>query len=143
VKTTGDRLRELRTSRNLSQAQVAEYLGIKPSTYCKYETDENRPVRKLKELSELFHVPADYIMCLSDNPFVQLMKPDNNSALGRAVAKAKQSYYHDPKVSAIVDELKNRPGMRILFDASRDLSEEDIRFVVQLVERMKRGKSDE
>jgi repressor LexA len=88
VKTTGDRLRELRTSRNLSQAQVAEYLGIKPSTYCKYETDENRPVRKLKELSELFHVPADYIMCLSDNPFVQLLKSDNNSALGRTVMEA-------------------------------------------------------
>jgi len=143
MRTTGERLRHLRENRNLSQAEVADAIHVERTTYAKYESNVNKPSRKLNELAAFFGVSADYILCRTDNPIIPILQTDESTPFGRAVAKAKKSYYHDPKVSAIVDELKNRPGMRILFDASRDLSEEDIRFVVQLVERMKRGKSDE
>lgn len=66
--TTGQRLRELREQRGQSQDDIAKLLGIGRTTYLKYETGENKPTRKLKELSALYGVTADYIMGLSDHP---------------------------------------------------------------------------
>ena len=66
--TTGQRLTMLREQRGQSQADIAQLLGIGRTTYLKYESGENRPTRKLKELSALFNVTSDYIMCLSNDP---------------------------------------------------------------------------
>ena len=68
MKTTGERLAHLRNQRGLSQAQVADIIGVDRTSYAKYEKNVNKPTRKLKELSDLFGVTSDYIMCLSDNP---------------------------------------------------------------------------
>jgi repressor LexA len=66
--TTGQRLRTLREQRGQSQEDIAKLIGVGRTTYLKYESNENKPTRKLKELSDLFGVTSDYIMCLSDNP---------------------------------------------------------------------------
>jgi repressor LexA len=66
--TIGERLTALRENKSLTQAQVAEIIGVDRTSYAKYEANVNKPTRKLKELSNLFNVTTDYIMCLSDNP---------------------------------------------------------------------------
>lgn len=66
--TTGQRLKMLREQRGQSQADIAKLIGVGRTTYLKYESGENKPTRKLKELSALFNVTSDYIMCLSDDP---------------------------------------------------------------------------
>ena len=48
---TGRILRTLREERGLSQEEVAKAIGIGRVAYLKYESGENRPVRKLTELS--------------------------------------------------------------------------------------------
>lgn len=67
--TTGERLVQLREKFGLSQAQVASSIGVDRTSYAKYEKNVNKPTRKLKELSELFKVTTDYIMCLSEHPY--------------------------------------------------------------------------
>ncbi len=62
MSVTGQRLRLLREERQWSQEAVAEKLGISRTAYNKYESGAIRPVRKLKELVELFGVSADYIL---------------------------------------------------------------------------------
>jgi len=64
----GERLRSLREQRGQSQEEIAKLIGVGRTTYLKYESGENKPTRKLKELSALFNVTTDYIMGLSDNP---------------------------------------------------------------------------
>ena len=59
---TGKRLRSLREERGLSQEEVAKALGVSRVAYLKYESGENRPVRKLKELSRFFNVTIDYLL---------------------------------------------------------------------------------
>ena len=51
--------------------------------------------------------------------------------------KAAPSYYHDPEVAQMANEIKDNPGMRILFDASRDLKKESIEEVVKFIEFQK------
>ena len=48
-----------------------------------------------------------------------------------------ESYYLNDEVAAIAQTVYERPEMKMLFDASRDVSKEDIEFVIQMVEKMK------
>ena len=44
-----------------------------------------------------------------------------------------EMYYLKKEIAAYAQELANRPGMKTLLDASRNLSEEDLEIVNQLV----------
>lgn len=59
---TGARLKELRTAKDVSQADVAKAIGISRTAYVKYETGASKPVRKLHELAKHFSVSADYLL---------------------------------------------------------------------------------
>ena len=66
--TIGERLKALRKERGYSQEDVAKMLGIGRTTYLKYESGENKPSRKLKELASLFGVTTDYLLGRDDAP---------------------------------------------------------------------------
>ena len=59
---TANRLRELREQKGLSQGDVAKLIKVTRTAYAAYETGQNKPTRKLQELSDLFGVSADYIL---------------------------------------------------------------------------------
>lgn len=68
METIGERLHRLRDQKEMSQDEVATRIGIDRTSYLKYEKDINKPTRRLKELSALFNVSADYILCQTDLP---------------------------------------------------------------------------
>lgn len=56
------KLAELRHERNLTQRQLAEIIGVKPSTIAMYETGERTPsLESAKKLAEFFKVPVEEI----------------------------------------------------------------------------------
>lgn len=59
---TAQRLRELREAKGLSQNEVAKLIGVTRTAYLHYETGRYKPVRKIKELCNLFNVTSDYIL---------------------------------------------------------------------------------
>ncbi|MFC5648379.1 helix-turn-helix domain-containing protein [Paenibacillus solisilvae] len=61
--TMGDRLRELRLRKSLSQEDVARQIGVTRSAYSHYEINNRQPVYEtLKKLAVLFNVSLDYII---------------------------------------------------------------------------------
>ena len=48
-----------------------------------------------------------------------------------------QSYYADPEVAALAEELRTNPNRRILFDATKNLSKDDIDIVLNLINGLK------
>lgn len=66
--TTATRLRQLRLEKEVSQSDVARYLGIERASYSAYESGTSRPVRYMDKLALYFNVSTDYLLCLSDNP---------------------------------------------------------------------------
>ena len=52
-------------------------------------------------------------------------------------------YYTNKETAKLAQDVYDNPDLRILFDASRDLRPEDIRFVVDMINRMKRGANNE
>ena len=51
----------------------------------------------------------------------------------------KQGYYFDPEVAEMAQRAYEDPDTRLLLSASRDLSKEDMQYVLDLVKRLKGG----
>ena len=67
VMDMGYRLRDLREDADLSQTQVARYLGMSQTGYSKYETRENDiPTQVLIRLARFYHTSTDYLLGLTD-----------------------------------------------------------------------------
>lgn len=80
----GERLRELRLRRKISQEEVARHIGITRSAYSHYEINNRQPVYEtLIKLAAYFDVSLDYI--IGGNPSKskgeQVITPDNREIL--------------------------------------------------------------
>ena len=63
------RLRDLREDADLTQKQVAKYLGMSQTGYSKYETGENDiPTSILIKLADFYGTSVDYLLGRTDNP---------------------------------------------------------------------------
>jgi transcriptional regulator with XRE-family HTH domain len=100
-----DRLKSLRLKNGLSQAILADMLDVSSSLIGLYETGKRKPsAEKIESLASVFGVSIDYLMGKEEDT----------------------EYYTDPKTVEIANELKDNPGLRLLFDAGKDLPPEDI-----------------
>ncbi len=63
----GERLKELREERGLTQRQCAELLGIHSVTYLHYEKDQRQPpLQLLADIAAFYGVSVDYLLGLKD-----------------------------------------------------------------------------
>ena len=69
MKQIGERLRTLRNSLSLSQAKLAELLGITQSSLNRYENGQSTPTVELfRKYADFFDVSMDYIFARCDEP---------------------------------------------------------------------------
>ena len=69
LKEVGKRLRTLRESLSLSQAKLAELLGITQSSLNRYENGQSTPtVEVFRRYADFFDVSMDYIFARCDKP---------------------------------------------------------------------------
>ena len=62
------RLKDLREDRDLSQQQIADYLGMKQPQYSRYERGlRDVPTDVLIRLAKLYKTSTDYILGLTNN----------------------------------------------------------------------------
>ena len=61
------RIRDLREDSDKSQQEIADYLFVQRTVYCRYERGEREiPVWALIKLAQYYHVSTDYILGLTD-----------------------------------------------------------------------------
>lgn len=114
--TVYDRIKALCDERGVSIYKVEKTLGFGNGSIKKWQT--MRPyAERLAKVADYFGVTTGYLLGdTEDDP---------------------TEYYTDPEVSIITQQLKDRPELKILFDASKNLKKEDIEFVLDMIERMK------
>ena len=62
-----ERIRALREDSDLTQTQVAGYLGMSQTGYSKYETGENSiPVDVVVKLADFYKTTTDYLLGRTD-----------------------------------------------------------------------------
>ena len=112
-----DRLKELRKRKGLSQVALAERLGLSKSTIGAYETGDITPsVDALNTIADFFNVDIDYLLGKEEG----------------------STYYLDPEAAELAKEIANRKDLRILFDATRDISAEEMAVIIKMVEGLKK-----
>lgn len=132
----GSRIRERRRELGLSQDELAQKVGYKNrSTIARIESGENDiMLSKLKEIANVLETQVPWLLSgderFKDSRYVDVSVGFDTSR------RTKQPYYDDPEVAIIANELKNNPDMRVLFDASRHLSREDMQIVAALVKSL-------
>ena len=59
----GERLKNLRKEKGLTQSQLGELIGVKKSVICLYELELRNPtLESIIKLCEIFNVDADYLI---------------------------------------------------------------------------------
>jgi transcriptional regulator with XRE-family HTH domain len=63
------RLYDLREDHDISQKEIAEYLGIHPNVYRRYEKGiRNFPIELIIRLADYYKVSTDYLLGRTDDP---------------------------------------------------------------------------
>ncbi len=63
----GQRLKELREEKGLTQKKIASVLGINSVTYLHYEKDQREPpLALLADMAKFFEVSVDYLLGLKE-----------------------------------------------------------------------------
>ena len=111
-----ENLKRLMEEQNLTQADVAKSIGVSPQTFNTWVRGIALPrMGKIQRLADYFRV--------------------DKSDLLEDTANNKKTYYSDPEVGKIVNELKDRPDLRVLLDASRDLDESDMFELIDIINK--------
>jgi transcriptional regulator with XRE-family HTH domain len=120
-KIFSENLKRLMEEQNLTQADVAKSIGVSPQTFNTWVRGIALPrMGKIQRLADYFRV--------------------DKSDLLEDTINNKKTYYSDPEVGKIVNELKDRPDLRVLLDASRDLDESDMFELIDIINKIKGGR---
>lgn len=116
----GDRIRKLRESRNMTQTELSEILGMKTyTTVSKWEKNENFPKGKdLKKLAEIFNVTSDYLLGLS------------NTKLGKITTQNEH-----PEILTIYNQLEESKQEKVLDYAKEQLEEQNSSKIVSIFDK--------
>lgn len=110
-----DRLKELRKRRDLTQMELANKIGVSVSLVNAWENGQRLPsIEKQEAIADIFNVTLDYLFGRDDGSI----------------------YYFDPEVAEYAEFLRSNPEYRVLFDATRRVSKDDIEFVAKLLEKV-------
>lgn len=118
----GGRIRKLRESRNMTQTELSEILGMKTyTTVSKWEKNENFPKGKdLKKLAEIFNVTSDYLLGLSD------------TKLGKITTQNEH-----PEILTIYNQLEEPKQEKVLDYATVLLNEQNNMKTLTVLEKYK------
>lgn len=106
--------------------KVSAETGINRSTFSDWKSGRSKPsMAKLKKIADYFNVTVDYLMTGKD-----------------PVTSEDTPYYNDPEVRQIANDIYQNEDLRILMDASRDISSDDLRMITDLVRKIKKSQED-
>lgn len=126
-------LRDYRQEHGLTLQVFADRAGLTKQYISMLENNKNskngKPIipslETLRKLASAMYMNIDTLVATLDGEQdVSLQTKD-------------AGYYTDPEVAEYAEELRTNPEYRLLFDASKDLSKEDIDFVVNMIEQLK------
>lgn len=110
--------RELCEKRGCTAADVSRGTGISTATLSSWKNGKYTPkANKLQKIADYFEVPIDVFFGVQNNG-------------------QDEEYYLDAEARELAELMHKNPEYKTLFSASRNLSKEDLQFVLDMIERM-------
>lgn len=117
-----DIVKKLCKENNISISKMEKDIGI--SKGASYKWNNSKPsLKTINKIAEYFGVTVDYLIT--------------------GEKEEEERYYLNPETSKLAQEVFDDPELRILFDASRDLSPEDLQAVITMVKALQRKEKGE
>lgn len=126
MKTLGYRLKSLRKNMQLTGEEFGAKMNVSKPTVSLWESDKRTPnAEMLQKIANFFDVSVDYLL---------IGKPNATN----------DSYYYDTEVAELAEQIKNDPELRILLDAKRNLSKQDMKAIINITKSLlQRERGDE
>lgn len=126
MKTLGCRLKSLRKNMQLTGEEFGAKMNVSKPTVSLWESDKRTPnAEMLQKIANFFDVSVDYLL---------IGKPYTTN----------DSYYYDTEVAELAEQIKNDPELRILLDAKRNLSKQDMKAIINITKSLlQRERGDE
>lgn len=123
--TIGERIKQRRLELGLSVDEVAEKLGKNRATIYRYESNEieNLPVGTLEPLAKILETTPAKLMGWEDEELEE---------------KGEDPYYINEDAKEYAQFLFKNPEYKVLFDAAKDVSADDLDLVKQLIDKFKK-----
>lgn len=118
--TTGERIRDARKARGMTQKELAEKVGVKFSAIHKYETGliVNLKRETISALAKALDVSPSWLMCIDDKTAAQ----------------------EDDGLNEYLEMLRTRPEMRALLDTAVGATKEEVEENVRFIEALRHAK---
>ena len=114
-------LSALRRARGLTQAELASRLGISKSAVSMYERGNREPELDLLEsMADVFGVSVSALLGRQED--------------GRVNG--------DPELTAYLEQLRDRPELRMLFSVTKNATKEDVEAAVKIIEALRGPHAD-
>lgn len=109
------RIKEIRKKCGLTQKELAERVGVSEGAISQYESGKRRPdYETVLKMADYFGCSVDYLMGNDPSPA------------------------EDPELDEILEQLKNRNEMRMLFNLASNATKEDVLRAVRIIEALRK-----
>lgn len=117
-----EKFARLLSERGVTAYKVSKATGIPTAALSSWKNGKYEPKPdKIRKIADFFGVPVDYFYETGSNDSV---------------------YYIDEATRQTAEEIHHRPGMRALFSAARELSDDKLQAVAAMIERLKETNPD-
>ena len=118
ILSTFDKIDALLKQKGKKQSELTAYLGIKKNRYTDWKSGRiHSYIKYLPQIADFFGVSVDYL-------------------LGKEEPTAE-----DGELQEYLEELKNRPEMRMLFSLAKGATKEDVEQAVAIIEALRNTKN--
>ena len=127
-----NRIEKLCKENNTNITEMCRKLGIPRSSMSEIKAGrvKSMPIERIEIIANYFGVTADFIRGKNENDNVQ------------AFDETGEPLFIDDEVREIVDSLRTRPEMKILFSASKKATKEDILKTVKIIEALRNSENE-
>lgn len=104
MSTLGEKIKDLRIKKGLTQPEMGKILNIGKSTISQYENNKNTPdAEMLKRIADLFNVSIDYLLGRDNaiensknDTYTAPLTPKDERDIEKAIAKLKEDWSSQP-----------------------------------------------
>jgi transcriptional regulator with XRE-family HTH domain len=139
--TFGERLKQLREERNLTQEDLAKIIHVPRATLANWEIDRADPGIKMAQyLADFFKASTDYLLGRSDNP------GPSDEIISAIQTPIEFPLGDDPSAKELLSfwkELKQRSNLFLLFRQIWALSDESVRRLSRVIRAIEEEEEQE
>ena len=122
-KIFSENLNRLLQGREKTQSEVAKEIDVSPQTFNTWTQGIAIPrVGKIQRLADYFHI-------------------EKSALLDKA--SQEQTYYTNPETAKVAQEIFDNSDLRILFDAAKDSSPEQLKLAAEMLRQFKKTSGED